>query len=156
MRSLPTNVPDRAYHGSMDISPLLAGIPALAMHHLWTRVDWRLHDAWMSGGPHLEEGIPYANIVWEALGLRDRRRNQDGVPLWARNVRMHRELASTCGMIFVTDDARAAERYGRVYEFDIHDPAVLDVVEDPHVRTHSGWIVLMRTGSPVPLTPHDA
>lgn len=144
--------PLRAYHGTTDLSPLASGIPPASMCHWFMRTSWERHDRWMGGGPHLEEGIPYANIVWEALGLRDRRARAEGVAPWARRIRTHAELGAECGMLFVTDRRQNAERYGECVEIDLASPLVLDVVDDPHVRTHRGWIVLIKAGARVPLT----
>lgn len=144
--------PSRLLHGSMDVSALMRGMPSCSSSDLWTRVPWRSHDAWMAGGPHLEAGIPYANIVWEALGLRDRARDPSAVAPWARRIRSHAQLGRECGILFLTDCERAAARYGHVHDFDATAPGVLDIVEDPHVRTHSGWIAIIRTGARVPLS----
>lgn len=113
----------------------------------YTKVDWRKYDSWISGGPHLEEGIPYANIIWEAIGLRDRVKNPDSVPVWARNIRSHRQLSFEYGFIFVTDCIEAASRYGNARAVDVHQSAIVDVIEDPHVRTHNGWILILKAGS---------
>jgi hypothetical protein len=148
--------PDHAYHGSADIRPLATGMPP-AKNCLWfTRVKWEDHDTWMNGGPHLEAGIPYANIVWEAAGLRDRKRNPDGVAPWAREIRTHDELAEKFGILFITDELRAAKRYGKAYEIDLEAAGIVDVIEDPHVRTHRGWILIIGTGSQIPLTKMPA
>lgn len=149
-RGFTDEAPIRAYHGSDDVSALEAGMPAASTNRLHVRTNWRSHDDWMSGGPHLEEGIPYANIVWEALGLRDRTRDPAGVAGWARHLRSHDQLAADYGMLFVTNDVEDAERYGKAREVDLSDEAVIDVIADPHVRTHSGWIVILRTGARVP------
>ncbi len=144
--------PSRLLHGTTDASTLMGGMPPCSSCDLWTRVAWPAHDLWMDGGPHLEAGIPYANIVWEALGLRDRVRRPEGVAPWARGIRSHAQLARECGILFLTDCDRAAARYGDVHEFDQTAPGILDIVGDPHVRTHSGWIAIIRTGAQVPLT----
>lgn len=142
--------PCRAFHGTTDPAPLLEGMPSAAACSLFTLTRWDRHDDWMSGGEHLDEGIPYANIVWEAIGLRDRKTNPDGVPLWARGIRSHRDLASGYGVLFFTDNEADASRYGHALEIDLEDAAIVDVVDDPHVRTHNGWIAIITAGRRVP------
>lgn len=152
-RSFLAEVPKRAFHGSLEVSPLLGGMPPADSCGIFSRVAWPLHDSWMSGGPHLDAGIPYANIVWEAIGLRERRIAPDGVPEWARSIRSHGELARRFGILFFTDNEGDAARYGAVHEVDLGDPAIIDVVDDPHVRTHRGWIAILEAGAKVPILP---
>lgn len=154
-RVFTTEVPAEAFHGSYDVTALELGMPAAATSILFSRVRWPEHDSWMSGGPHLETGIPYANIVWEALGLRDRRTRPDCIPEWARAIRSHEEFASGFGILFFTDNPDDAKRYGPPHRLDLNDPAVLDVVEDPHIRSHRGWIAIMRAGSKVPFVHRE-
>lgn len=132
--------------------PLAKGMPAAKLSQWHTLVSWDKHDSWMSGGPHLEAGIPYANIVWEEAGLRHRKSKPDDVAPWAREMRTHAQLAEKFGILFVTDDIRSAERYGTAYEVDLDNPNIVDVIQDPHVRTHNGWILVVRTGSQIALT----
>jgi hypothetical protein len=105
----------------------------------------------MDGGPHLESGIPYANIVWESLGLRERGRPR--APEWARGIRSFEELGERFGMVFFTDREEDAARYGEVHILDLDADQVLDVIEDPHTRTHRAWIALLQPGLPLPLKP---
>lgn len=153
--SFTASVPEHAYHGSTDIKPLVAGMPPANDCYWFTRARWEDHDSWMSGGPQLEAGIPYANIVWEAAGLRNRRRNPERVAPWAREIRTHAELAEEFGILFVTDELRAAERYGKAHEIDLEAAGIVDVIEDPHVRTHNGWILIIRAGAAVPIKPSE-
>jgi len=139
-----------AWHGTWQPDFLDGPVPPANECHLFTRVDWHKHDSWMSGGPHLEEGIPYANIIWEALGLRDRDRRD--APEWAKGIRSFRELGEKVGMFFVTDRPEDAGRYGTsVIPIDLDAEQVLDVIGDPHVRTHNGWIVLVKAGEAFPV-----
>ena len=144
--------PSRAFHGSMSKMPFAGGLKPACLNYGWQFVDWqfvdwRAHDRWMDGGPHLESGIPYPNIIWEACGLRDRNTRRTRPAPWARSIRTHRELGERYGFFFVTDTIRDAARYGSVYEIDLDQDGIVDVIEDPHVRTHNGWIVVAAAGS---------
>jgi hypothetical protein len=141
--------PAEAFHGTNTPDLLREPIPPFSDSNWCTRVSWDKHDSWMSGGPHLEEGIPYANIVWEQLGLRDRSRAN--VPDWAKHIRSFDQMVQEIGILFVTDREADAERYGETFKIDLDAEQVLDVIEDPHVRTHNGWIVLIKAGEPFPL-----
>ena len=148
-----TALPDRAWHGTTDASPLAAGMPPAVSSSWYSRTSWRRFDRWMVGGPHLDEGLPYANVLWEALGLRDRPRLPDGVHPAFRSIRSHHELATRFGMLFVTDREEDARRYGDPHEIDLRSSSVVAVVEDPHVRTHAGWIAVVPVGATVPFLP---
>lgn len=154
-RAFTDEAPARAYHGSDDVSVFDAGMPAASTNRWHVRTAWRSHDDWMSGGPHLEEGIPYANIVWEAVGLRDRKANPNGVATWARHLRSHDQLAREYGIMFVTNDVRDAERYGKAHRIDLSADDVVDVIVDPHVRTHAGWMVILRKGARIPFVEDE-
>jgi hypothetical protein len=140
----------------MNSDPLADGMPSASSCSWFNRTDWRSHDSWMSGGPHLDGGIPYANIVWEAVGLRDRQSNPSGVPEWARGIRSFADLAEGYGILFFTDGEADAGRYGECLELDLSSDAIVDVIEDPHVRTHRGWIAIIRAGDPVPFVDPPA
>jgi len=141
---------EQTWHGTWQPDFLEGPVPPASECHLFTRVDWYKHDSWMSGGPHLDEGIPYANIIWESLGLREKGR--PNAPEWAKGFRSFKELGDAVGMFFVTDRREDAGRYGTsVFEIDLDAEQVLDVIVDPHVRTHNGWIVLVKAGEPFPI-----
>lgn len=151
LRVFTAQAPLQAYHGTTDLAAFTHGMPPAATCHWYTKVPWKKHDRWMDGGPHLEEGIPYANIIWEALGLRNRAQHTEAISQWAQEIRTHEQLATQCGMLFVTDRREDAERYGKYIEIDLASPFVLDVLDDPHVRTHNGWIVLLKAHAPIPM-----
>ena len=142
--------PDRAFHGTTCLNALHNGIPSADTNLWFTRVRWEAYDRWMEGGPHLEEGIPYANILWESLGLRKRQGCPSSVAPWAKNIKTFAQLGEGFGFLFVTDSKQNAERYGKAHEVDLMHDAILDVIEDPHVRTHSGWIIILPKGEAVP------
>ncbi len=144
-------LPARAYHGTTNIDFFSNGMPPANGSHWFKRASWREHDRWMAGGPHLETGIPYANIIWEAIGLRYRNQSPAQVAEWARQIKSYDELSSDYGIIFVTDAFDAARKYGDVYEIELSDPSIVDIIADPHVRTHNGWILIIRSGSRLPL-----
>jgi hypothetical protein len=145
--------PSPAWHGTRDPDFLRRNpVPPARLCSWNTLVPWRSYDAWMSGGPHPEPGLPYANYVWVSLGLRYRA--TEPVPSWAAGIRSHADLADRIGYLFVTDSPLSAERnYGLPVEIDPFAPQILDVLEDPHVRTHRGWMLLIEAGAPFPLAP---
>ena len=100
-RTFRVEVSEGAFHGTLSVSALLEGMPSAGSCGIFTKVPWADHESWMSGGPHLDAGIPYANIVWETLGLRDRRTDPSGVAGWARTIRTHRALADRFGILLV-------------------------------------------------------
>lgn len=151
-------LPPCAYHGTTNIELFSNGMPPANQCHWFQRTSWQNHDRWMAGGAHLEIGIPYANIIWDAIGLRTRKQRPDKVAKWARKIKSYDEFSRDYGIIFVTDTLDAARRYGEAYEIDLTDSSIVDIISDPHVRTHNGWILIIRSGSRFPLKSqlHDA
>lgn len=103
--------------------------------------------------PHPEAGLPYANVLWEGLGLRCG--GSGPISQEFAHVRSFRELGEQFGILFVTKSERDAGRYGTPVKIDLEDENVLAVIEDPHVRTHSGWIVIMPVGAKIPVVGLD-
>lgn len=52
-------------------------------------------------------------------------------------------------MLFVTNNTVDAQRYGNVFKIDMTSHDILETIEDPHVKTHRGWIVLMKPRIPL-------
>jgi hypothetical protein len=114
----------------------------------WSRRRWHEYEAWLAGGRR-DYAIPYANMVWDRLGLYESGR--PSAPAWARGARSFAALGRAVGLLFATDDRGYAERYGEALEVDLGAEQVIDVVDDLHVRAHRAWIVLVRPGAPLPL-----
>jgi len=149
-------LPEVMFHGTCSPAPLLGPCQPAASNRWWTAVGWDVYDEWVDG-IDCEAGIPYANIVWEALGLCDPGRAD--VPEWALDVRDFEDLGRRVGMLFVTDahgTARAETLYGPLVEIDTAAPDILGAVHDPNARTHAGVILLVRAGAPLPLLDRAA
>jgi hypothetical protein len=142
--------PGRLFHGTADD---LTGriVRPLYTSQYFVRVHEKKYSRWANWGPEPEVGMPYANVIWEALGLRKRSRNPELVPEWAKHIKSYHDLSRQFGILFVTDNEKDAERYGKPYEIDLDHPSILTMIKDPHIRTHNAWILIMKAGEYLPV-----
>jgi len=145
----------RMWHGTATPGFLDGPVPPARKCHWWSESDWDHHDDWMEGVGDPELGIPYANIIWEQLGLREEGRPQ--APEWARGIKSFEELGMTVGILFVSPDREYAESwYGPTVEIDLSADQVLGVVWDPHIQNRDAYIVLIKAGEPFPVVKAPA
>jgi hypothetical protein len=137
------HLPDVLYHGTTNPEALANPCPPAAESQQWRKIPWRTYDS-----DDQEARMAYANVVFDGLGLRDRRE----VPDWAKSIRSIDDLAGRVGILFVTDNrVRAESLYGPVVEIDMTSPVILDVVKDPNTMTHDAWILVLKLGEPIPV-----
>jgi len=139
------------WHGTATPGFLDGPVPPASQCGWWSRSTWEHHDAWMDGVGDPENRIPYANIIWDQLGLRERGR--PNAPEWAKGIRSFKELGETVGMLFVSPDREYVESWygGPALEIDLSADQVLDVVWDPHIQRRDAYIVLIKAGEPFPV-----
>lgn len=140
----------RLFHGTTeDLTGRI--VRPLYTSSYFVRVHEKKYSRWINWGPEPEAGMPYANVIWEALGLRKRSRNPELVPEWARHIKSYHDLSRQFGILFVTDNEKDAGRYGKPYEIDLDHPSILTMIKDPHIQTHNAWILIMKAGEYLPV-----
>lgn len=148
-RQFVAHVPGDLYHGTAS-PDLLSGLcPPAVECSWWSRSSWDDYHTWMDGGSLGDNQIPYANIIWDQLRLWEKGR--PNTPTWAKKVRSFDQLGTTVGLLFASADPEYASQYGEVFNIDLSAEQVLDVVHDPHVRSNSAWIILLKAGEPFPV-----
>jgi hypothetical protein len=151
MRDHPFSADCTFYHGSNDPLPdtLLAGDQT----RWWNPIDhaefvdppWNHEDGADNGELAAELRTAYANIVYEAFLSSE----NPELRTMAENFGLS-GLGSQVCILFVTDDLRYVERYGKAHEIDINADGILDILFDENASRPS-WMIVMRAGMPFPL-----
>lgn len=137
----------RYYHGTNAPEMLKRPLPPARDHHWWSRSDWRTYDRWIGMLDIHDAMLPYANHVWLELGLQEKDRSR--APEALRQVRSFKQLEEAVSILFVTDAAEHAQRYGTVFEVDPDACGAIKMIDDPNIQSANAWIMVVPRGATI-------